>query len=757
MSSQHTPSPDAGWAGHASGAAGPDSLLALVAADPSSLSGAELVDAIVASEKALSLLAGLQMRFMAALAEPFAAGDPMRLAARIARKSCTAGDDDPDQVQLFVPEAATCLAAAEIAAALRVAPVTAGIRVREAASMTTDLAPTLHALEQGLVDRGKARVIAEHCHPLSPEHTDAVQSMVLSQADQLTTSELRELAGQAVIIVDPEGAQERHEAAAARRELTLRPQSDAMATLSAYLPADGAVKIFQISDLLAASTAGTPTDPRGVGARRIDALVDIADQLLTHGYLDVADYIDVPLPDHSAPGPGPGPVTSDQAATDTTAPDTTAPDTAAPFPDTPDPTVPDAESSSDPTPDRIATDHSPADDCIPECIAPDETAAVATPGHVAPVHPAPDGETSTVLGDAAFDDAFDGTKFADTDAHDTVPDDFACPTDRVGTAPKGQSLTTSTGRDANPTNRSRRALSRQGRRPHLSVVIALGTLGGHDQLPAILSGYGAIPAGLGRAIAKSAGTVTALFSDPASGMITEAGELTYRPSQQLRDRIAALVPTCQFPSCRQPTWRCDIDHREAFNHDDPERGGRTNSENTGPFCRRHHLLKHHTEWRIRVRPERFTLEWTSPTGHQYAKRARPALLPEPNRIPGLTVSTPGTALAERLDLITTTGSAQMSSSTTSNSPTSNSTTNNSTTNNSPTNNSTTSNSPMNRTPMHRSVVEEIVTMLLIRHHLNQRPIEYVHPARAWDTPDASGLDHPDIGQGDVSPDDEPPF
>ena len=37
--------------------------------------------------------------------------------------------------------------------------------------MTGVLAPTLAALETGVLDRGKARVIAEHCAPLSPEHT----------------------------------------------------------------------------------------------------------------------------------------------------------------------------------------------------------------------------------------------------------------------------------------------------------------------------------------------------------------------------------------------------------------------------------------------------------------------------------------------------------------------------------------------------------------------------------------------------------
>ena len=115
--------------------------------------------------------------------------------------------------------------------------------------MTTVLAPTLGALEAGVVDRGKARVIAEQCAPLSEEHTAVVQDLVLPAAGGLSTSELREVTGQAVITVDPAGAQDRHEKAAARRELALQALPDAMASLKAFLPADGAVKIFQVSDL----------------------------------------------------------------------------------------------------------------------------------------------------------------------------------------------------------------------------------------------------------------------------------------------------------------------------------------------------------------------------------------------------------------------------------------------------------------------------------------------------------------------------
>src|SRR6476469_2449934 len=319
------------WAELAGRPAGPESLLALTGADPTAMTGAALVDAVVASEKALSLLAATQMRLLSALAVPFVAGDPMRLAAVLARKNCITRDDDPDQVAHFVPQAAASLASTEVAAALRIPCRTASIRVTEADTMTGVLKPTLEALEEGVLDRAKARVIAEHCEPLDPEQTQDLQDLVLPGVADLTTSELRDVAGQAAIIVDPDGAENRHQEAAARRELRMQPGPDGMATLKANLPADGAVKIFQVSDLLATGTAGTPGDTRGIGARRVDALVDIADHLLTHGFVDLTDYLGEELPDHGTPTPrARRTTTSTSTDTSTDTRTDTSTDTAAP-------------------------------------------------------------------------------------------------------------------------------------------------------------------------------------------------------------------------------------------------------------------------------------------------------------------------------------------------------------------------------------------------------------------------------------------
>ena len=607
------------WAEFAGRPATPASLLALTGADPTAMTGAALVDAVVASEKALSLLAATQMRLLSALAVPFVAGDPMRLAAVLARKNCITKDDDPDQVAHFVPQAAASLAATEVAAALRIPCRTASLRVEEADTMTGVLAPTLDALEHGSLDRVKARVIAEHCAPLDPEQTQDLQDLVLPGVSELTTSELRDVAGQAVIIVDPDGAENRHQEAAARRELRMQPLPDGMATLKANLPADGAVKIFQVSDLLATGTAGTPGDTRGIGARRVDALVDIADHLLTHGFIDLTDYLGEELPDHGTPTPRTRRTTSTRApAPSATEPSgtTTPTDTGSETGSTEDAVVLPAETGAIST-RTAATEHrgTEGDVAAPEVPGHAETPATdgastdtnsPTAAETGSGTPAAaetsvnavdvdqhDSAATTVTTDAAESVVVADTVEGDSDPADTEIDDtngeVRASTDASAGSPAnangesrrahGDQAATDAAAKAKTMRRGgNRVFTRQGRRPHLSVTLGLDTLAGLNDLPGSLAGFGAIPAGLARSIATSAATVNALITDPDTGRVTDAGALTYRPTQELRDQMAAMLNACQFPSCRQPVWRCDIDHREPFNHHNPKRGGKTSPE-----------------------------------------------------------------------------------------------------------------------------------------------------------------------------------
>jgi len=172
-----------------------------------------------------------------------------------------------------------------------------------------------------------------------------------------------------------------------------------------------------------------------------------------------------------------------------------------------------------------------------------------------------------------------------------------------------------------------RGLSRHGRRPHLTITIGMSTLAGLDRLPGHLAGHGAITAELATTIARAHQTLALAGIDGDSGTAQAVSATVYRPRQSLADQITTLATHCRFPSCRQPGWRTDHDHRIPFNHGDPASGGRTELWDCDPECRRHHLFKTHAQWIAEGRPDH-TIDWTSPTGHHYTTH------PTEYRLPG---------------------------------------------------------------------------------------------------------------------------
>jgi len=90
----------------------------------------------------------------------------------------------------------------------------------------------------------------------------------------------------------------------------------------------------------------------------------------------------------------------------------------------------------------------------------------------------------------------------------------------------------------------------------------------------------------------------------------------YRPPPRLREFVTARDVTCRFPTCRQPAWRCDLDHSIPYDQARPAAGGRTCACNLGGSCRFHHQLKQHRLWQLTQQaPGTFT--WTTPAGRTY--------------------------------------------------------------------------------------------------------------------------------------------
>ena len=158
------------------------------------------------------------------------------------------------------------------------------------------------------------------------------------------------------------------------------------------------------------------------------------------------------------------------------------------------------------------------------------------------------------------------------------------------------------------------------RRPHLQVTVAASTLAGVDDQPGELAGYGPIPAELARRIAADA-TWRRILTDPVSGVLLDYGTTMYTPPRGLVDHVLARDQTCQWPGCRQPAVRCDLDHRVAFP------AGSTCAANLHALCRRHHRAKTEAGWTYRLDADN-NLVWTSPNGHT-STRERPTMLGQP--------------------------------------------------------------------------------------------------------------------------------
>ncbi|WP_257231957.1 HNH endonuclease signature motif containing protein [Streptomyces sp. Rer75] len=158
----------------------------------------------------------------------------------------------------------------------------------------------------------------------------------------------------------------------------------------------------------------------------------------------------------------------------------------------------------------------------------------------------------------------------------------------------------------------------------VQVTVPLDVLIGDTDDPAHLKGYGPITADQARGVAFAEGTVwRRLITHPTTGMLIKTDPTTYKPTAEVERHVIARDAYCAFPSCHMPAHRCDLDHVEPFNHDNPTAGGQTTPDNLTTLCRRHHLMKtHHPGWALKRDSESGTTTWTAPTGHTYTNHPR---------------------------------------------------------------------------------------------------------------------------------------
>src|SRR5579875_591994 len=122
----------------------------------------------------------------------------------------------------------------ELAAALTLTGRAADACQELALDLAIRLPATVRALEQGLIDRAKARLIAESTRVLTNEQARAVEAQILTRAGQQTTGQLRAAVTRAVLAADPEAAARRREPAQKDPRARRWPEAAGTAALAGY-------------------------------------------------------------------------------------------------------------------------------------------------------------------------------------------------------------------------------------------------------------------------------------------------------------------------------------------------------------------------------------------------------------------------------------------------------------------------------------------------------------------------------------------
>jgi len=478
------------------------------------------------------------------------------------------------------PPTQPSVAGDELAMRLGWPRLTANRVVRRAQALDGLLSATRQALEAGHVDAAKADVLAAGLTDQSFQVAHTVEDAVLPDAGRCSIGELRERVQREIRRVDPDGAAGRHERARRTRRVTRpRPQPDGMASMWLVLAAEDATRVDGVLDH-AARAAKAAGDGRTLDQLRADGLRDLV----------VGDVPEANGPafqvhlDSPKAQPLPTPRTSPEHRTTSTFRLVPRP----PAEPTPTATIVPLD-AVDPIPTPTAT----------ATLVPRETGGLGT-------RPVP----ATTPADA--------------------PDPVSG--DRLGVppapAPSGESAsaaapapTASTAAAPAPTPRGCTHCSgRPG--AEVRVTIAASALIGLDDQPAHLDGYGPVDAVTARALAAG-GVWQRVVTDPVSGRVLDVGRDRYRPPAALDEFVRTRDGTCAAPGCLTPARRCDLDHTTEFHPqpgtDPDEPVGRTDADNLGPLCRRHHRLK--TDGGFRLRQIQAGLfEWITPAGRRYLTR-----------------------------------------------------------------------------------------------------------------------------------------
>jgi hypothetical protein len=159
----------------------------------------------------------------------------------------------------------------------------------------------------------------------------------------------------------------------------------------------------------------------------------------------------------------------------------------------------------------------------------------------------------------------------------------------------------------------------------VNLIISDQTLLGEDDSPAVVEGYGPMPAGVARHLVRAAvgdkrsrATLRRLYRHPRSGALVAMESRSRLFPRALAKFIGLRDQTCRTPYCDAP-----IRHRD---HAQPHAaGGPTSALNGLGACERCNYVKESPGWEVRTHDENgvHTAEFVTPTGACYRSTAPP--------------------------------------------------------------------------------------------------------------------------------------
>jgi hypothetical protein len=564
---------------------------------------------------------------------------------------------EPDQV---MPEAG-----AQVGLALTMSQLSAMDWTGLASQLRWQLPATAAALAAGQIDLPRARIIAQAVAGLNDKAARSVEEMVLPEAAEQTTGQVRAAVRRAVIAADPDGADKRRERAERHARVSLYADRDHTATIAATgLPAVRATAAFARITAMARAlkAAGNPG-----GLDYLRAYVTLG---LLLGTLPPSSPAKGVPPDTSPP-PAPPP------------PDASPPPTAPPRADDPpgSPLPPDGPSAfaflpEGPSASAGTPEHEPSTD-IPLPDEPPDRLPDEPPDRL------PD-EPPDRLPDEPPDPVPEPTDFSSSICEPGDEDEPTLPADVTPFWPQLPAGLPGTGP---ATSRRTDTSPEQGRPPEglLDVLLPWSAYTGTSTEPAVLGRYGPVTSsqssellnlatshagtqwriiltdehghaqaverlrlmGLARGDPKRGppcnpviGRLTVTIPEhvatasctPSTGDLVRDALLraaragarrgradassAYRPPSRLREFVCARDISCTFPPCRQPSWRTDLDHTVPWH-----RGGATSSSNLGARCRTHHKIKQLSGWKLE-QSLAGAFAWTTPAGNSYTTTPR---------------------------------------------------------------------------------------------------------------------------------------